>query len=50
VLEARVDESNLPDFEAIVVDQVSEWLFTPPTKEGRPVFAYAMFPIPIRIN
>lgn len=50
VLEALVESSDLPEFEKIVVSQVSEWRFTPPTKDGRPVRAQARFPIPIRIG
>lgn len=50
VLEAKVESSNLPDFEPIVASQVSKWRFTPPTKEGTPVRAQARFPVPIRIG
>ena len=50
VLEAKVESSNLPDFEPIVEGQVSKWRFTPPTKEGTPVRAQARFPVPIRIG
>lgn len=50
VLEAKVESSDLPDFEPIVASQVSKWRFTPPTKEGTPVRAQARFPVPIRIG
>jgi protein TonB len=50
VVEAQVESSTLPDFERIVADQVSDWRFTPPTKDGSPVRAQARFPVPIRIG
>lgn len=50
VLEAEVERSNLPDFDAFVANEVREWRFTPPTQQGRPVKAMARFPIPIRIQ
>jgi protein TonB len=50
VLDAKVESSNLPDFEPIVESQVSKWRFTPPTREGTPVRAQARFPVPIRIG
>lgn len=50
VLDVRVERSNLPEFDDVVVSQVKEWRFTPPTKEGRPVKAQAELPIPIRIQ
>lgn len=50
VIEADVESSNLPDFDAIVVRQVGRWRFTPPTQDGQPVRAQARFPIPIRIG
>lgn len=50
VLDARVEDSNLPDFDAIVASQVAKWRFSPPTRDGEPVRAQARFPIPIRIG
>lgn len=50
VLDAAVESSDLPEFEKIVVRQVSDWRFTPPTKDGQPVRAQARIPIPIRIG
>lgn len=50
VLDAKVEDSNLPDFERIVAVQVSNWRFTPPTRDGTPVRAQARFPIPIKIG
>ena len=50
VIEARVDRSNLPAFDNFVVNEVSDWRFTPPTQLGRPVKAEARLPIPIRIT
>jgi len=50
VLEAAIESSDLPEFEKIVVNQVTNWRFTPPTKDGRPVRAQARIPIPIRIG
>ncbi len=50
VLETEIASSDLPAFDAIVVDQVASWQFTPPTRQGKPVYAEARFPIPIRIE
>lgn len=50
VLNVELDRSDLPEFEQVVLAQVAEWRFTPPTKEGRPVKAQAKLPIPIRID
>jgi len=50
VLEAELASSNLPDFNDFVLNEVSDWRFTPPTVQGRPVKAQARFPIPININ
>jgi protein TonB len=50
VIETQVESSTLPDFERIVADQVADWRFTPPTKDGSPVRAQARFPVPIRIG
>lgn len=50
VLDAKVESSNLPEFESIVAAQVAKWRFTPPTKEGTPVRAQARFPVPIQIG
>jgi protein TonB len=50
VLDARVDSSDLPDFDDFVVGQVKRWRFTPPTQQGRAVQARARLPIPIHVN
>ena len=50
VLDVKVERSNLPQFDDVVLAQVRDWRFTPPTKEGRPVKAQAELPIPIRIE
>ncbi|MGH0031994.1 MAG: TonB family protein [Myxococcota bacterium] len=50
VLDARVDSSNLPDFDGVVARQVKKWTFTPPTQGGQPVKAQARLPIPINIR
>ncbi len=50
VIEAQVEDSNLPDFDKIVSSQVRKWRFTPPTRAGTPVRAQARFPVPIRIG
>lgn len=50
VLDARVDASDLPEFEELVTTQVRGWRFTPPTRGGRPVEARARLPIPIVIE
>ncbi len=47
VLDARVEESQLPELEELLLDQVREWRFTPPTQNGRPVRARARLPIRI---
>lgn len=50
VLDLAVDSSDLPDFEPFVVAEVRQWRFTPPTRQGQPVEAYARLPIPIHVN
>jgi TonB family protein len=50
VLEATVEWSNLPEFNEFVLGEVAGWTFTPPTQHGKPVYAKARFPIPIRIQ
>jgi TonB family protein len=50
VVDVHVDDSDLPEFESFVANQVRGWRFTPPTENGRPVRARARLPIPIRIN
>ena len=50
VLEAEIDDSDLPRFESFVLNEVKGWRFTPPTQDGRPVKAKARLPIPIRIS
>jgi TonB family protein len=50
VLAARIDSSDLPEFDAFVLERVKDWTFTPPTREGRPVHARARLPIPIRVR
>ena len=50
VREAEIEHSDLPKFERIVVSQVATWQFTPPTRGGEPVMAYALFPVPINIQ
>ncbi|HKK50385.1 MAG TPA: energy transducer TonB, partial [Myxococcota bacterium] len=50
VIEARVESSDLPEFEEIVASQVEKWSFSPPTQNGKPVRAQARLPIPIKIG
>lgn len=50
VLDAQVESSNLPEFDAFVAGEVRHWRFTPATRQGRPVKALARLPIPIRIS
>jgi TonB family protein len=50
VTSARVDASDLPEFEDVVLAQVRGWRFTPPTERGRPVRARARLPIPIHVR
>ncbi len=50
VEDLRVDESDLPDFEAFVAREVKRWQFTPALREGRAVAATARLPIPIHIQ
>jgi protein TonB len=50
VVDLRVDSSDLPDFEPFVVGEVRQWRFTPPTRQGEPVEAFARLPIPIHVN
>jgi len=50
VIEAVIDQSNLPDFDDFVRNEVASWKFTPPTRNGRPVKAHARLPIPIQIR
>ncbi|MDJ0849356.1 MAG: penicillin-binding transpeptidase domain-containing protein [Myxococcota bacterium] len=50
VLDARVDSSDLPDFDGFVVEQVMGWRFTAPTWRGQPVETRALLPIPIEVR
>ena len=50
VLAARIDDSDLPDFEPFVLSQIRDWKFSPPTQGGRPVRAQARLPIPIHVR
>jgi TonB family protein len=50
VLDARIDSSDLPDFDDFVLGEVKTWRFTPPMWRGRPVRAEARLPIPIEIH
>jgi protein TonB len=50
VLDVQVDSSTLPAFDDVVASAVSDWRFTPPTQQGRPVKAQARLPIPIHIK
>lgn len=50
VVDAAIDSSDLPEFEAFVLGEVKGWRFTPPRRGGEPVGATARLPIPIRIN
>lgn len=50
VIDAVVDQSNLPAFDDFVRNEVASWKFTPPTMNGRPVRAHARLPIPINIR
>lgn len=50
VLNVELEKSDLPDFDQVVLAQVKDWRFTPPTRDGQPVKAQAKLPIPIRIN
>ncbi len=50
VLDARVESSDLPDFDEFVVESVRSWRFTAPTWRGRPIEATARLPIPIKIG
>ncbi len=50
VLDVRVDSSDLPNFDKLVLEQVRDWRFTPPTQQGRPVKAKARLPLPIIIT
>lgn len=50
VVDVSIDSSNLPAFDAHVLDEVKRWRFTPPTQQGRPVRAQARLPIPIHIR
>jgi protein TonB len=50
VLGVELEASTLPRFNDVVMSQVRNWRFTPPTRQGRPVRAQARLPIPIRIN
>jgi len=50
VLEARVDSSDLPALDEIVLQQVRGWAFTPPRRGGSPVRATARLPIAIDIH
>ena len=50
VRDARIDSSDLPDFDAFVLREVARWRFTPPRLGGQAVGARARLPIPIRIE
>lgn len=50
VLDARIDSSTLPAFDDLVLDAVSGWHFTSPTRHGVPVEAEARLPIPIQVR
>jgi TonB family protein len=50
VLSVEIDSSDLPEFEDFVASAVRSWRFTPPTRGGRPVEAWARLPIPIRVR
>ncbi len=50
VLDVQIDSSDLPAFEQFVASEVRSWIFSPPTRRGRPVAARARLPIPIRIE
>ena len=51
VLDVKVEDSDLPDaHNNFVRGQVSEWRFTPPTRQGVPVKAQARLPMPIKIG
>ena len=50
VINAEIDQSNLPKFNDFVRNEVASWKFTPPTRNGQPVKAHARLPIPIRIR
>lgn len=50
VVDVRIDSSNLPAFDAHVLEEVKRWRFTPPTRAGQPVRAQARLPIPINIR
>ncbi len=50
VIDAEIETSNLPEFDNVVLAQVKDWVFTPPTKQGNPVRAQARLPIPINIR
>jgi TonB family protein len=50
VLDARIDSSDLPDFNDFVLREVRTWKFTPPTRRGHPVRGEARLPIPIEIH
>jgi TonB family protein len=49
VADVRIDSSDLPDFDRFVADEVRSWRFSPPTRQGRPVRAWARLPIPIHV-
>lgn len=50
VVRVEIDSSDLPEFEEFVASAVRGWRFTPPTRGGRPVEAWARLPIPIRVR
>jgi TonB family protein len=50
VLDAVVDHSTLPQFDAYVSEQVKKWRFSAPTIDGQAVAAEARLPIPIEIH
>ena len=49
-MEVEIHSSDLDDFNEVVLSEVKKWRFTPPTVNGRPVKAQALFPIPIKIK
>jgi TonB family protein len=51
VLAAAVDASNLPPaFGEFLIAEVRTWRFNPPRRDGRPVSATALLPIPILVD
>ena len=50
VVDARVESSELPEFDELVLANVRGWRFEPSLRHGRPIEAVARLPIPIRIR